>query len=365
MNYIANILVISLVTFNIQAEIIHSIFGDVDESNPVVHKLIDSKAMQRLKHIDQSGPEGYFSDNFPMFSRYDHSVGVYALLKRYNVSSEEQIAGLMHDASHTVFSHLADLIFQHGSDRKDSYQDNIHNWFLSKMGVEQILAPYNLTLENISPKNPNFHALEQPFPDMNADRIEYNLHTGLVFSDISDNDVREILDSLRYENNKWYFTDIRSAKKFAKLSTYYTKVFWGNPHNVALYTAAAAAVQHAINTKLINSDELHFGIDEEIVAKLRQSRDPILQELVKVMSKIEQYYTSTGPENYDIYQPVKMRGIDPLVMQQDKLYRLSKLSIDFKNELDLTQQYAQRGVYIKFRNISNPTVLSLISKANT
>jgi len=140
-------LIVSLITFNLNAATISTAFGDVQEHNPVILKLITSKAMQRLKHIDQSGPDAYFTPNFISFSRYDHSIGVYAILKRYNVSTQEQIAGLMHDASHTVFSHVADIVFQKGSQRSESYQDNIHNWFLASMGVDKIIEPYKLTIE--------------------------------------------------------------------------------------------------------------------------------------------------------------------------------------------------------------------------
>lgn len=349
---------------NVNAKIITTIFGDIDEQSKIVHELISSPAMQRLKNIDQSGPEPYFTNNFPMFSRYDHTLGVYALLVKYKVSPQEQIAGLLHDSSHTVFSHLGDIIFQGGAQRDKSYQDNIHDWFLSQMGVDKIIQAYNLTLQDISPKNPKFTALEQDFPDMNADRIEYNLHTGLVFKDLDNNDVQAILNALRYENNKWYFTDIITAKKFAKLSTYYTTSFWGSSHNVALYTTVGAAIKYALKHNLITSNEIHFGVDQEIVTKLKDSKDPVIKQLVTIMSNIDDYYVNSNPQEYDVYQPIKMRGIDPLVMNEGKLERLSTLSIDFKHDLQNTKHYADRGVYIKFTNVRDKNILGILRAGN-
>jgi HD superfamily phosphohydrolase len=104
-------LLLLTVVCSCHARIVETFLGPVEENNPVVLKLLDSKAIQRLKLIDQSGPTAYFLKNFRRFSRYDHSLGVYALLKRYNASQEEQIAGLLHDASHTAFSHIGDWIF--------------------------------------------------------------------------------------------------------------------------------------------------------------------------------------------------------------------------------------------------------------
>ncbi len=208
---------IILYACNLHAAVIKTVMGDVQEHNPCILALLESQALLRLKHIDQSGPQAYFSANFPSFTRYEHSLGVYALLKRYNVSQDEQIAGLLHDVSHTVFSHVADILFQSGSQRTESYQDAIHAWFLNSMHVDKILSKYHLTIHDVMPKNPKFVALEQPYPDMNADRIEYNLHTGLVLQDLSPQDVEQILSSLHFESSQWFFSNIGMAKKFANL----------------------------------------------------------------------------------------------------------------------------------------------------
>lgn len=219
-------------------------------------------------------------------------------------------------------------------------------------------------MNDISPKNPRFTALEQPYPDMNADRIEYNLHTGLVFNNLDEDDVNKILNALQYKNGKWYFTDLTNAKKFASLSTYYTKTFWGNPHNAALYTVTSAAIKHAFDQKIISADDMHFGIDEVVIGKLKQSKDPILKQLLAIMYNIDLHFQATDQSNYDVFQPIKMRGIDPLVMDKGTLQRLSALSLDFKNDLKLTQEFVKRGVYIKFVNINDPQILKLVCNAN-
>lgn len=357
-------LVLSLITVNLNAAVVTTVLGDVDEQNPLVLKLIESTTFNRLKHIDQSGPDAYFTQQFPKLSRYDHSLGVYALLKMYNVSVQEQIAGLMHDASHTAFSHLADIIFQNSAERTESYQDSIHDHFLKTAGVDKIIFPYNLTLADISPKNPKFTALEQSFPDMNADRIEYNLHTALVFKQLTNNDVQQILQSLHYENKKWYFDDIHKADKFARLSTFYTRTLWGSHHNVAIYTATSAAIQYAIQHKIVTKEEIHFGTDQQIVDILCSSSDPNLKQLVAIMKNIDSYYVKSQKDNYDTFQPIKMRGIDPLVMQDGTLHRLSDIKADFKSELKLTKEYAKNGIFIKFVNINNTEILDMLKKAN-
>ena len=358
MRLIITILLLS--SFTSQAYVVNTVFGAIDEKNPLAIELINSAALQRLKYIDQSGPIIYFNNTYPQFSRYDHSLGVYVLLKRYNVSEQEQIAGLMHDTSHTVFSHLGDYVMQNNNLRTESYQDNIHDWFLTKSGVLGIVNKYKFSLEDISPKNPKYTALEQPFPDMNADRIEYNLHTALIFNDLSTEDINQILNALQYKDGKWFFNDVTQAKKFAKLSTYYTRNMWGSPSNNALYIVMGTALKRAVQLGVVDLSDIHFGIDQEVVNKLKSSKDPILKSLIEISANINKYYTVTSQNDSHVYNPIKMRGIDPLVMQDGKLIRLSAISIDFKQELDATAQYAKQGTHIKFINIDNPDTLQAL-----
>lgn len=357
-------ILVLLVVFNCHARVVDTVLGPVDETNPTVLKILDSKAIQRLKYIDQSGPSAYYIRGLNKFSRYDHSVGVYALLKRYDVSLEEQIAGLLHDASHTAFSHVSDWIFQTGEQRSQSYQDNIHDVALRHLGVEQELSACALTLQDVSPKNPQFLALEQPYPDMNADRIEYNLHTALIFGDLTPTDVEQILTALKFKDNKWYFTNAISAKKFAKLSTYYNRSFWGSADNQAIYSVAVGLLKYAMQKNIITSEDLHFGVDAEILFKLGKSKSKTIQKLMKIINNIDQHYKLVDGSDYDLILPVKMRGIDPLVLQQGKLQRLSALSIDFKNELALTQEYCDRGVRLKFIALPDDEVRQLLVAAS-
>ncbi len=354
-----------LIAASINAAVIPTIFGDIEEHNPAILELVNSKAIQRLRNIDQSGSQPYFCEGYAKFSRYDHSLGVYALLKKFNAPINEQISGLMHDASHTVFSHVADIIFQTGAMRTESYQDSIHDWFLKNMDVEPILAKYDLSISDISPKNPAFTALEQPYPDMNADRIEYNLHTAAVLNDLDQNDVQNILSSLNFVNNIWYFNDTTNAKKFAKLSLYYTKTFWGDPSNIATHTVTSAAIKYAMDKNIITTEDIHFGTDEQIIDKLSNSKDPIIKKLINIMHNMDAHFVICKNGPADLNQPVKMRGIDPWVKANGTLVRLSKISRDYKNELELTAQYAKQGVSLNFINIADPAVLDLLRKANS
>lgn len=102
-----------------------TLYGDFTIAEPVLIELLQDPYMQRLKHIRQYGTN-YYTIKKQDFNRFDHSVGVFVLLRKYGASLNEQIAGLLHDVSHTVFSHCGDYLFKVSQLDGSSYQDTIH-----------------------------------------------------------------------------------------------------------------------------------------------------------------------------------------------------------------------------------------------
>lgn len=114
------------------------VYGRVEIREPLVLELIESPCFQRLKGIDQVGypPLYYNPRNLPLkklaHSRFEHSLGVFILLKKFKASFLEQIAGLIHDLSHGVFSHCLDYVLNGGSEKDQNLQDKIFENFLKK-----------------------------------------------------------------------------------------------------------------------------------------------------------------------------------------------------------------------------------------
>ena len=110
--------------------------------------------MQRLKSIHQYGV-GYYTTHTEEYNRFDHSVGVFVVLKKKGAKLDEQIAGLLHDVSHTVFSHVGDWVF--GKEyQEDDYQSTIHRLYLAVSGVETIWLSMAIQLIKFCQKEANF-----------------------------------------------------------------------------------------------------------------------------------------------------------------------------------------------------------------
>ncbi len=326
---------------------VETVFGTINVTEPVLIELLQHPVVQRMKEIDQHGPPTYFI-NRATFSRYDHCLGVFALLRMHGRPLAEQVAGLLHDASHTTFCHVADHLFKTGN--QHAYQDIIHNWYLQKMQVDQVLERYGLTIEEINPEQPAYIALEQHHPRLCADRIQYIINTGLMLGRLTQEDLRNILDSLSFEGNNWVFSDKAAARTFADVSVYCTEHIWSAPIELAWRHWLCSALQQAIAIDLISSDDIHFGVDAEVLERLNNSTDKHIKEMMAKCYNAQQHFnTVTAGDPYDMVDMPKIRAVDPLIRREEENVAtpLTQLDNEYRIQVDELRSRLSGGVRIK------------------
>ncbi len=337
------------VTVQEQAGILHleTLYGAFTIEEPVIIELINSSAMQRLKEIHQYGVVHYVKKP-QTYNRYEHSLGVFALLRRYGAPLEEQIAGLLHDVSHTVFSHVGDLVFDHKSD-KQSYQDDIHEWFLDRTGTTDILREHGYPAVCSQNNKKQYRALEQDLPDLCADRIEYNLMGGLEEDVINEEDVNVILDDLYCQDSQWFFKHIEPAKKLAYISLYLTEHVFAAHWDRFIYYNTAHALKRAIAIDALTYDDINFSIDDKIWHLLCINDDPIIKSYISTVINHKDRYYLSDPNEYDMHLVSKFRGVDPLVQTEVGFKRLTDLDDAFTREYNRVKELATQGWYIKLK----------------
>lgn len=311
------------------AEWVPTFYGLLEVDEPVLLELIQSPAMQRLKAIHQYGIS-YYTTHREEYNRYDHSLGVFALLRKNGASLEEQIAGLLHDVSHTVFSHVGDWVFDK-INLVDDYQNSIHTLYLARSGVEEILLRYEFSADRMDPKL--FARLEQPLPDLCADRIDYNIQGAYFQHFLTKEEALDLFEDLQFIDGRWVISRVDLAKKLARFSLFMTRDCWGSPLNYFLSRQLADAMIQGMKTGLLSFDEIHFGTDQMVWDRLIESEDPIIQ---KAMMQIAM------PGEFDEKVPFKCRGIDPWLIQNGQVIRLSEMDFEFAKELELLRQDSQK-----------------------
>lgn len=331
-----------------QSKTVQTPYGQVVVTEPVLIELLECPAMERIKKVHQYGSRSLVDGYGKSYTRYNHCVGVWALLRKYGASLEEQVAGLLHDASHTVFSHVGDYLIKQ-ADCKKSYQDDIHAEYLEKQGIGKILAKHGMKLEDIVPDGDVHVALDQDLPDLCADRIEYNIQEGLLAGILCPQDVDDILAHLKFEQGKWFFTDSTVAAKLARVSLYGTRHVWGGPNIFVLDTLAAQALRRALDIDLVTMDDIHYSTDEVVWEKLIRSTDAQLVELMQKMKTVDRELQVADKGSHEFFVRSKFRGVNPLVKNSDgSLKRLTEVDALFADDSVRLQAQLAQGWYIKF-----------------
>ncbi|WP_144549128.1 HD domain-containing protein [Peribacillus simplex] len=304
----------------------------------VLEELILSKPVQRLKGIHQGGASYLVNEKWDV-TRFDHSLGVMLLIKALGGSLEEQIAGLLHDVSHTAFSHVIDLVL----DCKDEdYQEKIYDHVIRESEIPFILKKHGYDCEVIVQSK--WELLEQPAPELCADRVDYTLRDMYQYGHITLESVQDFLDHVIIINGRMYLDNIESAEWFVK--TYYSEVidFFMNPLNIYGYDILAKILKLALAKNLIILDDL-LGTDEEVMSLLSSADDHEVQNLLKrIHGNVKVIENQLV---YDIHRKNKVRLIDPSVIQGTQLLRASSLSEKVKKMGIEAYKKASKGIYLK------------------
>lgn len=320
-------------------------YGNYTVQEPVLIDLFESPAFKRLQLIHQYGVCCYARSEKP-FTRYDHSVGVFVLLRRYGACLEEQIAGLLHDVSHTVFSHVGDVVFDNYYDRY-SYQDNIHEWYLQKSGITDILCHHGYGYACSVGNKKKQRMLEQDKPDLCIDRIEYLLRGGLVDDIITQEDIEPILQSLYFENQQWIFKNKEQACKIAHIALALTENIFGTPWNLFIYNQASNALKKAVEIGLLTIDDIHFSTDDVVWQKMCNCKNDCVQQALDRITHYQQFFTVGSSSDYDQWFKAKFLGVDPLVETNEDIVRLSVLDAQYAQEYERVKNKMAQGCYIK------------------
>lgn len=315
-----------------------NVYGEIEITEPVLLDLINSPSLQRLKGINQQGmPREYYYTE--VFSRFDHSLGVAILLKKLGAKLDEQIAGLIHDISHTAFSHLVDWIVEDPS--KEEHQDKIFLDFLNKSEIPSILEKYKIPLEKVSDLD-SYLLLEKPAPSLCADRVDYCLRDLLSLKDQSR--IKFLVDSLTSKDGQIAFKTKEAAENFGDAYVHLQKTHWGAKESRARYYILSDALKKAIKKGLISIEDFHLKSDSEILDILEKDNDSeITNNLEKLRGGIK---IKISKDKNAIELITKFRYIDPEVLLNGELIPLSRISQKYSEIIKWEKEDHKRPVMV-------------------
>ena len=330
---------LSIFFISLSAEIVVNLpYGACTIEDPIVESIILSPPYQRLHGINQYGIS-FFNHVKDDYKRFDHCVGVYWLLKKADAPYLEQVSGLLHDASHTAFSHFGDYFFSsHG---QDSWQDIHHNEFLEKIGLKELIEKNGLKLHEIYHKNKHFTALDKPLPDLCADRLEYNLQGAYKHGLITHEELLALFEDVKYQDSVWSFSKIELAQKLSLSSIFMMENIWSCPTSHLSNLVLCKIVAEAVSKNILNLDMVMFQKDEDIWQTLLSTDDAYIQKGINLLSKLKDYVIDVKRYSYSY----KCRAIDPYIRTDEGLKRLTDVSNSYKEAFQKAQLKASTGFF--------------------
>lgn len=308
------------------------------EVEPELQNLILSKPVQRLKGIHQGGAS-YLVNKEWNVTRYEHSVGVMVLIRKLGGTLQEQIAGLLHDVSHTAFSHVIDFVLDNKS---EDFHEEIFEETIMDSEIPSILKQHGYSIEEIMQGDHSL--LEQPLPLLCADRIDYTLRDLYRYGYLSMLEINRFMEKLCVSQGLICIKGTEQAEWF--VDAYYKEVldFFMNPLNVYGYDRLTKLLKEALELDVITLSDFKLT-DEEVLQKVRTSNKSSL--VAQYEGLVKPVKLQENEIEFNIHLKGKPRLIDPTVIIEGKLVEGSNISHKIKEMNTKAKKRAEKGSYIK------------------
>jgi hypothetical protein len=294
------------------------VYGDVAIGDPGIVALIACPTFQRLKGIKQAGPSA-LAYPFKTVTRYEHSLGVYLLLGRLGADRREQVAGLLHDISHTAFSHAVDFLF---TSEEQDHHESLKPRFLHRPDLAAALARLGFSPEDFY-HDAIYPLLERPLPWLCADRFDYFLRDSLACGVSTPAIVARFLAHIEVIDQTIVFTRFEDAREAARLFGVMNREWWASPIEAFIYNEFADALREGFRLGALTSDDL-LRDDAHVLDRLASAHSPLIN--VK-LDQIRHFQ----PDRLNGFVPQiipKNRWLDPPIRVGSSFAKLSELLVD-------------------------------------
>ena len=265
------------------------------------------------------------------YSRLDHSVGVALIIWHFTHDNAQTLAGLFHDASTPVFSHVSD--FRKGDALTQTATEAPNESLLKNdKALCELLAKDGLTVDQIC----DYHiypVADNEIPQLSADRLEYMFPSGMALDGSWDlpSIERAYNDIVVLKNedgvDELGFKTLEIAEDYCRRFCMIGHILQLNENKLTLHMLGQImnlAVEQGVlhEDDFMNKSEREIMDKLELIAALREPQGPQgprcqlsrLYKTFRTMTKIEHTdHALPADEYFCISLNVKQRYIDPLV----------------------------------------------------
>jgi uncharacterized protein len=317
------------------------LYGQARIDEPVLLELLQSAPLERLRGIHQAGASYLVRDGGEGISRYDHSVGVMLLIRLLGGSLSEQVAGLLHDVSHTAFSHVIDYALER---RDEDYHEQCFERLVKQSAIPEILSRHQMSSTPLFALE-QWPLLEQPAPDLCADRIDYTLRELFSRQFITHSQIQRFLSALAVYEKRIITTKGEAALWFTRIYSRLVSDIFLHPLETFADYQLAGALRVALKEGILQEKDL-FLEDEQVLHMLHAAHHP---EIERYVATLHPHTKVVEDEHaFTVHTQTKTRLVDPLVLTVDgQLIRCSELEPAIKQIHQEIIAKTSKGLFLR------------------
>lgn len=230
----------------------------------IFEDLIHTQAVQRLGKIHHSGAI-FLVNPAIAHTRLEHSIGVMLLIRLLGGTELEQIAGLLHDISHTTFSHVGDYIFDN---KEETYHELLYEKVLMASDIPAVLKKHGYDVCQLL--QGRFPILEQPLPYLCADRVDYTLRDSIHARLITRQHARSFVHTITLQEDKIVVKGTENADWINHTFERLNKELFNAPLYVYANQELALIIRNYLKTGEIREEDL-LKDDTYMLNKIRST----------------------------------------------------------------------------------------------
>jgi HD superfamily phosphohydrolase len=315
-------------------------YGEIEISEPVLLEVLATPTLQHLKGLNQYGTWQFILPKLKT-SRFDHSLGVCFLLRKLQADIQEQVAGLIHDISHTAFTHVVDYLYR--QEEKQEHHESLFQQVFMSSQIPKIAQTNGISPEVFLERD-SFRLLERPIPDLCADRLDYFFRDSVLLGVCKKEETDAFMQHLVVRENEIMVDDPLIAKAMAIGFIECAKRLWASPTQAASFQILADAIKSGLENGVIREKDFMLT-DMDLYFKLKSSKNPEITSKLRLLGP--EFFAVNSPQDFDFFVKTKARHIDPKVCQGDSVRRLSEIDKGYEKLLKDYIQKVSGGYHVK------------------